>query len=61
VKHGEHDPRFPHIKARVYDFLHREKVGTLNPEETSELDNYLQLEHIMRLAKAQARKFPAPD
>jgi hypothetical protein len=27
----------------------------LTPEESSELDHYLQLEHLMRLAKARAR------
>lgn len=48
-------------KARVYDLLNREKVGILNTDETSELDNYLKFEHVMRLAKAQIKKFPAPD
>jgi hypothetical protein len=44
-------------KARVTDLVTREKTGTLTPEETLELDHYLQLEHIMRLAKARATKY----
>jgi hypothetical protein len=37
--------------------LAREKEGQLAPEERAELDRYLQLEHLMRLAKARARDF----
>jgi hypothetical protein len=44
-------------QARVTDLLAREKEGKLSPEEKSELDRYLQLEHLMRLAKARARDF----
>jgi hypothetical protein len=29
----------------------------LTRDETSELDHYVQLEHLMRLAKARARKY----
>jgi hypothetical protein len=42
-------------KARVADLIHREKPTGLSPEETAELNHYLQLEHLMRLAKARAR------
>ena len=42
--------------ARVSDLLAREKADGLNAEEKSELDHYLQLEHLMRLAKARARQ-----
>jgi hypothetical protein len=42
-------------KSRVADLTRREKTSGLTPEECSELDHYLQLEHIMRLAKARAR------
>jgi hypothetical protein len=45
--------------ARVSDLLAREKADGLNSEEKSELDHYLQLEHLMRLAKARARQFLA--
>ena len=33
----------------------------LSPEETAELDHYLQLEHVMRLAKARARAYLAHE
>ena len=42
-------------KARVADLIHREKTTGLSPEETTELNHHLQLEHLMRLAKARAR------
>lgn len=44
-------------QARIDDLLAREKEGDLSPAEKSELDQYLQLEHLMRLAKARARDF----
>lgn len=40
----------------VAELIYREKTTGLSPEEASELDHYLQLEHIMRLAKARARQ-----
>ncbi|HRQ41250.1 MAG TPA: hypothetical protein PLD25_25305 [Chloroflexota bacterium] len=43
-------------KERVADLIHREKTVGLTPEETAELDHYMQLEHLMRLAKARARR-----
>jgi hypothetical protein len=46
-------------KACVTDLIHREKTTGLSPEETTELDHYLQLEHVMRLAKARARAYLA--
>jgi uncharacterized protein YnzC (UPF0291/DUF896 family) len=39
----------------VADLVSREKSSGLTPDEKSELDDYLRLEHIMRLAKAHAR------
>jgi hypothetical protein len=42
-------------KRRVTDLIRKEKEGGLLPEEASELDDYLKLEHLMRLAKARAR------
>lgn len=44
-------------KARVADLIAREREGLLTPDEASELEHYMQLEHIMRLAKARARKY----
>ncbi len=43
-------------KWRVADLIHNEKTGNLSPDEKSELDHYMQLEHLMRLAKARARQ-----
>jgi hypothetical protein len=43
-------------RARVWDLVAREKSGTLTDEEKSELDHYAQIEHLMRLVKARARK-----
>lgn len=44
-------------RKRAAELVNREKDGALAPEEASELEHYLQLEHIMRLAKARARKY----
>jgi len=43
-------------RNRVWELVAREKSGTLTPEEKSELEHYAQIEHLMRLVKAQARK-----
>ncbi|MPY90558.1 MAG: hypothetical protein GEU99_21875 [Luteitalea sp.] len=43
-------------RTRVADLIDREKTSSLSLEERSELDHYLQLEHLMRLAKARARR-----
>lgn len=44
-------------QERVEDLLALEKDDKLEPAEKSELDHYLHLEHLMRLAKARARDF----
>jgi len=46
-------------KARVADLIFREKTEGLPDEEKSELDHYLQIEHLMRLAKARAHHYLA--
>lgn len=43
-------------QQRVAELIEREKTSSLSDEEHSELDHFLELEHIMRLAKAKARK-----
>jgi hypothetical protein len=43
-------------KERVAELIRREKTSALSPEEESELNHYLQMEHLMRLAKARARQ-----
>jgi hypothetical protein len=45
------------VKQRVADLIDQEKTEGLSDEEKSELDVYMQVEHIMRLAKARARQF----
>ena len=42
-------------RRRVADLIHREKTTGLSTDETAELEGAMQLEHIMRLAKARAR------
>jgi hypothetical protein len=44
-------------KDYVADLLHKEKTAGLTPEEAAELDHFMTLEHMMRLAKARARAF----
>jgi O-succinylbenzoate synthase len=47
-------------KQRVGELVQREKTTGLTADETSELEHYLQLEHLMRLAKARARQHLSP-
>ncbi len=44
-------------KNRVFDLIAWKKNGNLSAEESSELEHYVQLEHLMRLAKARAQRF----
>lgn len=41
---------------RVEELIEKSKQGVISSEEQSELDDYLQLEHILILAKARARE-----
>lgn len=43
-------------RNRVWELVAREKEGTLTETENNELEHYAQVEHLMRLVKAQARK-----
>lgn len=45
------------VKERVSDLIFREKNEGISSEEKSELDHYLILEHLLRLAKARAYDF----
>ena len=49
------------VKERVSDLIQREKTVGISPDEESELEHYLQLEHIMRLAKARAHQYVANE
>lgn len=42
-------------KDYVADLIHKQKTTGLTSEEASELDHFLKLEHVLRLAKARAR------
>jgi hypothetical protein len=44
-------------RNRVAELVNREKSGGLTPEEASELNQYLTVEHIMRMAKVRALGF----
>jgi hypothetical protein len=44
---------------RVAELIAREKEGGLSAEEKSELDHFMDLEHILRVAKARARQILA--
>lgn len=46
---------------RVSDLIEREKNEGLSVEEKRELDYYMQLEHLMRMAKIYARKYAASE
>ena len=44
------------VQRRVADLVERSKQGSISAEEQSELEDYLQLEHIMIMAKARAHQ-----
>ena len=46
-------------KERVLELIQKEKENELITDEKSELDHYMQLEHLMRLAKARAKQHGA--
>ena len=48
----------PSLEAqqRVAKLIAREKEGGLSPAERSELDHFVDLEHILRMAKGRARQ-----
>lgn len=42
-------------ERRVAELIEREGKSQLTPEEATELTHFLELEHILRMAKAKAR------
>jgi hypothetical protein len=44
------------VRQRVAELVERSRDGSISAEEQSELEDYLQLEHIMIMAKARARQ-----
>ncbi|HTU43494.1 MAG TPA: hypothetical protein VMF91_00425 [Bryobacteraceae bacterium] len=53
----------PSVEAqdRVANLIAREREGDLSAEEKTELDCYLDLEHILRVAKARAEQILASE
>ncbi|MEB3281300.1 MAG: hypothetical protein VKK42_20490 [Lyngbya sp.] len=45
------------VKERVRNLIEREKTTGLSRDEKSELEQFLQLEHLMRLIKARAYQY----
>ena len=43
-------------QRRIEELIAREKEDSLPPEDKQELDHFLELEHILRMAKAKARQ-----
>ncbi len=46
----------PDLQVRMSDLLAQSKAGRLSRQDEVELDRYLMLEHLVRLAKAYAYK-----
>jgi hypothetical protein len=46
----------PQTRSRVAELVSREKTSGLSRDESSELDHFVEIEHLMRLAKARARQ-----
>ena len=44
------------LKSRVLRLVAKEKEQGLSDDEKSQLEHFMRLEHIIRLAKAKARK-----
>ena len=46
-------------RQRVWQLLELQKTAPLPADEKAELDHYIEIEHLMRLAKARARQLLA--
>ena len=44
------------LNQRMLELITKEKANTISEGEKKELDQYMWLEHLMRLAKARAKK-----
>jgi len=49
----------PRAQDRVSALIEREKECGLSADEKAELDHFMELEHILRMAKAKARQILA--
>jgi hypothetical protein len=45
------------VQRRVAALVEQSKAGNISPEDQSELEDCLQLEHILIMAKARARQY----
>lgn len=52
---ADHRPS-PEAQQRVAELIQREKDSSLSADERAELDHFMELEHILRMAKARARQ-----
>ena len=48
-------------QGRVAELIERKKEGVISASEQSELNHYMELEHIIRMAKARARQILARE
>jgi hypothetical protein len=46
----------PEAQQRLADLIELEKAGGLTPGDKVELDHFMELEHIVRMAKARAQQ-----
>jgi hypothetical protein len=46
----------PEAQQRVSELIEREKESDLSRDERAELEHFMELEHILRMAKAKARQ-----
>ncbi|NEQ16528.1 MAG: hypothetical protein F6K44_23200 [Moorea sp. SIO3E2] len=44
-------------KEQIDDLVERAKLGDLSPSEKNELEQFLGVEHLIRLAKARAHQY----
>ncbi|NEQ09543.1 MAG: hypothetical protein F6K37_27435 [Moorea sp. SIO4E2] len=44
-------------KEKIDDLVERAKLGDLSPSEKNELEQFLVVEHLIRLAKARAHQY----
>ena len=49
----------PAAQLRASELLEKDKTSSLSETERAELDGYVELEHLMRMAKARAREILA--
>ena len=52
----------PDMQARVNELLERDRAGQLTPAESAELDEYVRIDHLITMLKAETLPYlPAPS